>query len=150
LLTGKYDRAVVEAAAPRAGGLPRDAAKTGEERPSDDKRLDGANPFGDTLFTERNWRIVDVLKEVAQEAGHSPANVALAWVTGKANVASTLMGVSRTEQVADNMAALGIVLSEKHKSALDAVSAPDLKMLYSLFTPAVRQYAVFGGSSVTA
>jgi hypothetical protein len=48
------------------------------------------------------------------------------------------------------MAALGIVLSEKHKSALDAVSAPDLKMLYSLFTPAVRQYAVFGGSSVTA
>jgi aryl-alcohol dehydrogenase-like predicted oxidoreductase len=38
LLTGKYDRAVVEAAAPRAGGLPRDAAKLGEQRPNDDKR----------------------------------------------------------------------------------------------------------------
>ena len=34
-----------------------------------DKRLDGANPFGDTLFTERNWRIVDVLRRVAARPG---------------------------------------------------------------------------------
>ena len=150
LLTGKYDRSVVEAATPRAGGLPRDAAKTGEERPNNDKRLDGANPFGDTLFTERNWQIVDVLKEVAQNAGQSPARVALAWVLGRANVTSTLMGVSRVEQVSDNIAALDIKLSAEHMAALDAVSLPDPKMLYSLFTPALRQYAVFGGSSVTA
>ncbi len=69
LLTGKYDRATVEAAGPRAGGLPREAAKDGALRPDDDKRLDGANPFGDTLFTERNWQIVDVLRRVAAEAG---------------------------------------------------------------------------------
>jgi aryl-alcohol dehydrogenase-like predicted oxidoreductase len=150
LLTGKYDRSTVEAAAPRAGGLPRDAAKTGENRPSDDKRLDGANPFGDTLFTERNWRIVDGLKGIAQEAGQSPARVALAWVLGRSNVTSTLMGVSRVEQVADNIAALDIKLSAEHMAALDAVSLSDPKMLYSLFTPALRQYAVFGGSSVTA
>jgi aryl-alcohol dehydrogenase-like predicted oxidoreductase len=49
LLTGKYDRAAVAAAAPRDAGLPRDAANPAAERPTDDKRLDGANPFGDTL-----------------------------------------------------------------------------------------------------
>ena len=54
LLTGKYDRATVEAAPARAGGLPRDAAADNEKRPEGDKRLDGANPFGDSLFTPRN------------------------------------------------------------------------------------------------
>ena len=51
LRTGKYDRASVEAASPEASGLPRDAAPLGEERPPDDKRLDGANPFGGSNVT---------------------------------------------------------------------------------------------------
>ncbi len=153
LLTGKYDREIydrtkVETSASRAGGLPRDPAKSGEQRPADEKRLDGANPFGDSLFTERNWKIVDALKDVAKEVGQSPARVALAWVTGCPGVASTLMGVSRVEQVADNIAALDFVLSPTHRAALDAVSAPPQKMLYSLFTPTMRQHAVFGGSVV--
>ena len=150
LLTGKYDRAAVEAAGPRAGGLPREAAKEGEKRPEGDKRLDGANPFGDTLFTDRNWTVVDALRRVAEEAGQSMARIALAWVVGRPGVASTLMGVSRAEQVADNAAALDVVLSPEHRAALDAASAPDPRSLYSLFTPALRQQVVFGGSSVKA
>jgi len=149
-LAGKYDRATVESAAPRAAGLPRDATQAGQARPDADKRLDGANPFGDTLFTERNWRIADVLRNVASEAGHSMAAVALAWVAGRPGVGATLMGASRIEQVADNIAALDVVLSPEHRAALDAVSAPDTRFLYSLFTDAGRQHAVFGGSAVSA
>ena len=148
LLTGKYDRATVEAAGPRPGGLPRDAAAADDVRPDGDKRLDGANPFGDSLFTERNWRIVDALRLVADEAGQSPARIALSWVIGRPGVACTLMGVSRAEQVADNAAALGVVLSAEHRAALDAVSAPDPRMPYGLFTPSMRRDVVFGGSSV--
>ena len=150
LLTGKYDRAMVEAAAPRAGGLPRDAATGDLKRPDGDKRLDGANPFGDSLFTPRNWKIVDELKNVAAEVGESPARVALAWVCGRPGVTSTLLGVSRTEQVTDNAAALDMVLSTEHRAALDAVSAPSEPRLSILFTPAMRQHAVFGGCSVDA
>ena len=151
LLTGKYDRATVEAAGPRAGGLPRDAASGEEKRPDGDKRLDGPNPFGDSLFTPRNWKIVDELKRVAAEVGESPARVALAWVCGRPGVTSILMGVSRAAQVADNAAALEVVLSPEHRAALDAVSvSADPRMIYSLFTPAVRKYVVFGGSSVEA
>lgn len=150
LLTGKYNRAEVEAAGPRQGGLPRDAASRNEKRPEGDKRLDGANPFGDSLFTERNWRIVDVVKRVAEDAQQTPARIALAWVCGRPGVVSTLIGVSRTTQVADNAAALDFVLAPEHQAALDAVSAaPDPKMLYSLFTPALQRHVVFGGFSVS-
>ena len=151
LLTGKYDRATVEAAGPRSGGLPRDAAVRGESRPEGAFAPDGANPFGDTLFTGRNWNIVDALRRVADEVGQSPARVALAWVVGRPGVASTLMGASRVEQVLDNVSALDLALSPEHRAALDAVSVPESpRMLYGLFTPAIRQQVVFGGSNVEA
>jgi len=148
LLTGKYDRASVEASGSRAAGLPRDAAEAGEKRSAGDKRLDGANPFGDSLFTDRNWKIVGALRQVALETGETPAKVALAWVTGRPGVTSTLIGASRAEQVTDNIAALDVVLSPTHRAELDSISAPEPRMLYSLFTPSLRQHAVFGGSTV--
>ena len=151
LLTCKYDRSAVEAGRPRASGLPRDAATGDAERPEGDKRLDGANPFGDSLFTPRNWKIVNGLKRVSAEARESPVRMALAWVCGRPGITSTLLGVSHPKQVADNTASLDIVLSADHRAALDAVSAPaDPRMLYSLFTPMLRQSVVFGGSSVDA
>jgi aryl-alcohol dehydrogenase-like predicted oxidoreductase len=150
LLTGKYDRRTVEASAPRAGGLPRVASVGESKRPEHDKRLDGANPFGDTLFTPRNWAIVDEVKRVAKEAGASPAQVALAWVCGRPGVTSTLLGVSRIDHVAENLRALDLVLSPEHRAALDQVSAAEHLRIYSLFTPAMRQQVVFGGCAVQA
>ena len=148
-LTGKYDRATVEAAGPRSGGLPRDAATTGDERPDDDKRLDGSNPFGDSLFTDRNWTIVAELRRVAGETGQSPARVALAWVMGRPGVTSALMGVSRVEQMADHIAALELALSPEHLAALDAASAPaDPRMIYALYRPPMRRQVIFGGAAV--
>ena len=150
LLTGKYDRATSEAAEARVGGLPRDAAAADATRPADDKRLDGANPFGDTLFTDRNWAIVDVLRQVAEGAGATPAKVALAWVLGRPGVTSTLLGVSRVEQIGENVSALDLVLSPEHRARLDAISAASDLNLYALFTPAMRTHVVFGGQSVRA
>jgi len=148
LLTGKYDRKIVEDAPSREGGLPKDAASKDVERPDDDKRLDGSNPFGDTLFTERNWAVVDAVKAIASDTGQTPARIALAWVAGQPGVASTLMGVSRADQVTDNASALEVTLSENHRVQLNAVSANDPGTLYSLFTPAMRNMAVFGGNTV--
>ncbi len=150
LLAGSYDRRAVEAAGPRVQGLPRDAAVAGEDRSPDDHRLDGANPFGDTLFTERNWAIVDVVRRVASEAGETAARIALAWVAGRPGITSPLMGASRASQVTENAAATDLVLSPAHRAALDDVSRGAPRMLYSLFTPAIRQQVVFGGSAVRA
>lgn len=147
LLTGKYDRATVEASAPRAGGLPSETA-TGEVRPEGDKRLDGSNPFGDMLFTERNWRIVDALRGVADTLGETPARVALAWVLSKPGVDTALMGVSRVSQVHDNAAATELHLPAEQIAALDDASKPESAMIYGLFTQGARQSFVFGGSAV--
>ena len=149
LLTGKYDRATVEAGAPRAGGLPSEAG-AGEARPEGDKRLDGANPFGDTLFTERNWRIVEALRGVAKTTGETPARVALAWVLSRPGVDTALMGVSRVSQVHDNIAATDLVLPAEQLAVLDAATAPEAATIYGLFTPAARQNFVFGGSAVAS
>jgi aryl-alcohol dehydrogenase-like predicted oxidoreductase len=148
LLTGKYDRATVEGTAPRKGGVPNQADMDGRPRPAGDKRLDGDNPFGDMLFTDSNWAIVETLKRVAEDMSESPARVALAWVVGRPGVAATLMGVSRAEQVADNVAALGLGLAPEQLEALDTASGGDQKFLYGLFQPRVRNQVVFGGADV--
>ncbi len=148
LLTGKYDRATVEAGPKRQGGVPNKGDTDGAARPETDKRLDGDNPFGDTLFTDRNWQILDVLKRVADDLGETPARVALAWVVGRPGVASTLMGVSRTEQVTDNAAALDLTLPLDQRAALDAASGGNQAFLYGLFEPAARNQIVFGGADV--
>lgn len=148
LLTGKYDRATVEAAGTRHAGVPNVGGSENVQRPEGDKRLDGDNPFGDMLFTDRNWRIVDELKRVASEAGETPARVALAWVIGRSGVASTLMGVSRPEQVTDNVTALDLALSTDHLAALDAVSGGDESLLYGLSRPPTRNHVVFGGEDI--
>ena len=58
------------------------------------------------------------------------------------------MGVSKIEQLQDNMAALEIRLSKAHLAELDEASVTPQRMLYNLFTPSGRQHAVFGGSPV--
>jgi aryl-alcohol dehydrogenase-like predicted oxidoreductase len=141
LLTGKYhgdgDRPATVEASP------------GAERPEGDRRLDGANPFGDSLFTPRNRDIVAALRRVAQAVGQPPARVALAWVTGRPGVTSTLIGVGRAAQVADSIAALDLALAPEHRAALDAASAPAAPHLVAaLARPALRRQAVFGGARV--
>lgn len=148
LLTGKYDRKSVEAGPTRQGGVPNRGDTTATVRPVDDKRLDGDNPFGDTLFTERNWRILDVLKRVAGELGETPARIALAWVVGRPGVTSTLMGVSRADQVTDNVAALSLALPLEQRAMLDEVSGGNQPFLYGLFEPTARNQVVSGGADV--
>ncbi len=148
LLTGKYKREDVNPAEPKAVGLPTEKGKDGDQRPANDNRLDGANPFGDSLFTERNWKILDVLREVSSQTGQSCAQVALSWVMGRQGVTSALMGVSRASQVQDNALALKTVLTPEHLAMLNAVSAPESRMLYQLFSPELSQQVVYGGSRV--
>jgi aryl-alcohol dehydrogenase-like predicted oxidoreductase len=53
---------------------------------------------------------VQTLKPLAQEAGCSLAQFALAWVLREPNVASAIVGASRPDQLDDNAAASGLVI----------------------------------------
>ena len=55
-------------------------------------------------------RAVQQLKPIAEEAGLTLAQFALAWVLREPNVASAIIGASRPEQVHDNAGASGVVV----------------------------------------
>lgn len=126
-LAGKYQR--------------EPAGATGEGR------LSGPNPFGSTLFTDRNWRILDALRAVAADAERPLAPVALAWVLAQPGVTAPIIGASKVEQLRDNLAALDLHLTPEQLRTLAEASAPDPIFPYGIFTPAVNR-GVFGGASV--
>ena len=73
---------------------------------------------------ERNWQIVEAVREVATEAGRSPSQVALNWLLTRPLVAAPVVGARRLEQLEDNLGAVGWRLAPEQVERLDAVSAP--------------------------
>ncbi|TGE06516.1 aldo/keto reductase [Hymenobacter fodinae] len=110
-------------------------------------RLSGPNPFGDTLFTERNWRVLEVLRTVAEQAERPLAQVALAWVLAQPGITSPIVGASRVEQLHDHLAALEVRLNPEQLTTLQNASAPGATFPYNIFTPAINR-GIFGGNTV--
>jgi aryl-alcohol dehydrogenase-like predicted oxidoreductase len=66
---------------------------------------------------------VQRLKPVAEGAGLSLPQLAIAWVLQNKNVASALVGASRPEQLADTVKASGVVLDADTMAAIDTALA---------------------------
>ncbi|WP_185984557.1 aldo/keto reductase [Aureimonas mangrovi] len=145
LLTGKYGREII-AQANRPGEVP-DKAGVSEEGAESDGRLNGDNPFGGMLFTERNFDVVDVVRAISEETGATMAQVALAWAVSRPGVASVLIGASRAAQIEANVAALDLVLSPDQLERLEAVSTPPSLNPYFIFQ--LPPQMIFGGQSVS-
>jgi aryl-alcohol dehydrogenase-like predicted oxidoreductase len=112
-------------------------------------RLSGANPLGDSKFTERNYDILDVLKQVAGELDATPAQTALAWVVRQRGVDTTLIGASSVKQLEANLAAAEVHLSAEQSDRLNAASPTTPGFSDSLASPDIRRM-LFGGHDVTA
>lgn len=59
--------------------------------------------------------------KLAAELGHSPTALALAFVTGRWFVGSTIIGATSLEQLKENLEAADMTLSESELTAIDAV-----------------------------
>jgi len=112
---------------PLAGGLLSGKYRRGREVPAGSRGLTDWNepPVYDQ---EKLYDTVEVLVEIADAHGVSAAQVALAWVLGRPAVTSVIIGARTSEQLADNLAAADLVLSDEERGRLDAVSA--LPLLY--------------------
>jgi aryl-alcohol dehydrogenase-like predicted oxidoreductase len=66
--------------------------------------------FMDRLMQPEVLRAVQQLKPIAEEAGLTLPQFALAWVLREPNVASAIIGASRPEQVRENAAASGVII----------------------------------------
>jgi aryl-alcohol dehydrogenase-like predicted oxidoreductase len=125
LLSGKYQR------------------EKNSARPAGDGRLtvtkESGNPAFLKLFTERNWKIIDALNEVAQQVGKPAAQIALNWVTHRKGVSSTIIGASKMQQLEDNLAALDFELPDDARKKLDEVSQPETLYPYLFFGPEMQK-----------
>ncbi|MDH4440603.1 MAG: aldo/keto reductase, partial [Rhizobium sp.] len=110
-------------------------------------RLSGPNPFGDSKFTEQNWAILDVLKDVATELERPMAETALAWVMARPGTTSTLIGASKLTQLHSNIAASETRLSASQMDRLTTASAPPPTFSTSLTGKGLRSM-LFGGHAV--
>ncbi|HYM54745.1 MAG TPA: aldo/keto reductase, partial [Solirubrobacteraceae bacterium] len=72
-----------------------------------------------TLMEPRVLEAGQRLRAVADGAGLTMVQLALAWVLRQQNVASAIVGASRPEQVHANASASGIVLSPDTLAAID-------------------------------
>jgi aryl-alcohol dehydrogenase-like predicted oxidoreductase len=59
------------------------------------------------------------LKDIAAELGLTMAQMALAWVLRRPEVASAIIGASRPEQIADNVRAVGVTLPTETLERID-------------------------------
>ena len=64
---------------------------------------------------------VQELRPLAEDAGLSLAQLAVAWTLQNPNVSAAIIGASRPEQVTDNAAAAGVVLDDDLLAAIDKV-----------------------------
>ncbi len=127
-LTGKYSRGSGDSAVLGGG------------------RLDLSDqPF--RLFTDRNWTILDILREVSQSVGKSPAEIALAWALAQPGMTSLIFGASKPEQLENNLAALDFQLPEPALARLNQASGFPAGNFYSLFEDGVHR-GIFGGTMV--
>ncbi len=107
-LTGKYQR---------------------DEPPGEGTRLSdqmdqGMRIWNERGHLERNWRVIDAVRKVAEGHGASMSQVAIAWVLARPAVRSVILGARTLEQLDDNLVAGRLELGEDETRLLDATSDP--------------------------
>src|SRR5215472_13089795 len=105
-----------------SGKYQRDERPAGATRLGDDPNR-GMEAY-DRRGTQRTWEVIDAVRKVAGERGVSMAEIALAWVTGRPAVTSTILGARTAGQLDTNLRAAGLTLTADEAAALDAASDP--------------------------
>jgi aryl-alcohol dehydrogenase-like predicted oxidoreductase len=105
---------------PLAGGF-----LSGKYSREDEKSADGrrANFDFPPVNRDRGYAVVDAMRPIAEAHGVSVAQIALAWLLHQQAVTSVIIGAKRPDQLADNLAAVDVRLSEDELVMLDTVSA---------------------------
>jgi aryl-alcohol dehydrogenase-like predicted oxidoreductase len=106
-LSGKYQR----------GQRPSGATRLGE----DPNR--GMEAY-DRRGTRRTWDVIDAVQKIAEQRGVSMAEVALAWVSDRPAVASTILGARTAGQLETNLRAADLHLSPAETATLNSASDP--------------------------
>jgi 1-deoxyxylulose-5-phosphate synthase len=106
---------------PLAQGVLTGKYRPGEAPPPDSRAVSSAmNRFIGRVLTTPTLEAVQRLRPIADGAGLTMSQLALAWVLRQPNVAAAIVGATRPEQVHENVKAAGVRLSADTVSAIDA------------------------------
>lgn len=107
---------------PMAQGVLTGKYLPGQPAPAGSRATDpsGSEYLGE-LMTDKILTRVQGLRRIADDAGMSMATLAVAWVLQNENVAGAIVGASRPEQLADSVAASGLVLTPDMLAAINEV-----------------------------
>ena len=119
VLTGKYSRG---------------------NQPEDGRALAGA------ATRERNLEIAESVVSIADEIGCTPSQVAITWARQQDGVVIPLIGARNLPQLADNLGALEVRLTDDQLATLDEVSQVDLGFPHNFVSDPNILDIVSGGS----
>jgi aryl-alcohol dehydrogenase-like predicted oxidoreductase len=128
---------------PLAGGWLTGKYRRDQPPPPDSRvgRGDRWDDLPEQRETERTWRVVDVLHEIAAARGRTPAQVALNWLLQQPGVTAPIIGARTPAQLEDNLGGAGWTLTADELSTLDAASAIPLPSPYNFITRYTRTRA---------
>jgi aryl-alcohol dehydrogenase-like predicted oxidoreductase len=99
----------------------------GAEPPAGSRATDeGGSRFVSRFLKDDLLVRVQELRDVADEAGLSLAQLAVAWALQNPNVAAAIVGATRPEQVRDNAGAAGVRLDEGLLRRIDDILGPEI------------------------
>jgi aryl-alcohol dehydrogenase-like predicted oxidoreductase len=89
-----------------------------------------ANPAASGRLANRaddhTLRIAASVREIAEEIGHTPAQVALAWLRSQPGTIIPIVGSRRADQFRENLGCLDVQLTDDQVQKLSALSQPHL------------------------
>ncbi len=112
---------------PLAAGLLSGKHRRGQATPEGSRQFAGWTepPIRDE---EKLWNIVDVLVEIGDARGVSAAQIALAWTLERPGISSLVVGGRNEAQFLDNIAAVGLRLTDEERQKLNKVS--EIPLIY--------------------
>src|SRR5262249_56782464 len=94
---------------------------------------------------QRARRVVAAVKTVADEVGHSMAQVALAWLRYRPVPVIPIVGARKLAQLQDNLASFDLQLPPDQVKILDAASAIELGFPQRLYAMDLPRTFAYGG-----
>lgn len=107
---------------PLASGLLSGKYHQGQALPAG-ARITGSEGAQNRYLTERNWQIVEALRQFAEARGHSLLELAFGWLLAHDVTSSVIAGATKPEQIDQNVAAAGWVLTAEELAEVNRISA---------------------------
>lgn len=108
---------------PLARGILAGARRSVSDRDSSTRAA--TDTYGHGLYDEQvNWEIVDAVRHIGEQRGVPMAQVALAWLLSKPQVAAPIVGATKLSQLEEAVGAVSLSLSDEEIAMLEAPYRP--------------------------